>query len=590
MELNFGFAGAGHGERKVPQTAPFRLAVLGDFSGGANRGRLEVGADLARRKPIRVDVDNIDKVIGRLGIKVQVDISGEGPIEFAIRNMDDFHPDQIFEQVELFEAMGDLQQRLRSKSGFQTAARELAEWKDEGPTGKKPGGDRLARGAVIPRAGALSEFAQLVEREVEQRDAAEVAVEALLKDLVAPYIVSAKTPEQAALLASVAKARAIAMRKILHHPDFQTLESIWRSVDMLTRRLETGTNLQIVLYDISAEEFAADLASTDAMEETGLYKLLVEQPALDEHQGPLSVFLGAYVFEQTVPQAELLGRIGKLAESAGAPFVSSLLPSFLDVDPDEADPDVADAWAELRDLDEARYLALVLPRYLLRQPYGERTDPIDSIEDFEEFTRQAGLKGMLWGNPAFIAGLMLAQTYAKQGAKMNLGSILTADDIPVYFYVDEDDDQIALPSTERLISERTAARIKAEHLIPLLTIKGRPEVRLAGFTSLEGDPLAGRWPLPAGATMRKEGEERAPTAPKPAKVKKPKAEKAAEAAPAAAAAPPPAAKEEPAAEGGTGDSELDALLAGLDATGEAAPNETGEGDMDPELAELLKGL
>jgi type VI secretion system protein ImpC len=584
MELNFGIVGAGHGERKVPAGAPFRLAVLGDFSGGANRGRLEIGGSLAKRKPIRVDVDNIDKVIGKLNISTLIDISGEGPITFSIKSMDDFHPDQIFEQVELFEAMGDLKQRLRSKSSFPTAAKELAAWKAEKPAPKKTGGDRLARGVVIPQAGALSDFAALLERETPERDAADVAIDDLLKDMVRPYIVAAKTPDQSALLASVEKARAIAMRKILHHPDFQTLESIWRSVDMLTRRLETGTQLQIVLYDISAEEFAADLASEDSLEKTGLYKLLVEQPALDANQGALSAFIGAYVFEQTAPQAELLGRIAKLAALAGAPFISSINPAFLDVDPDDADPDVAAAWGELRDLDEARFLALATPRHLLRQPYGERTDPIDSIEDFEEFTPQAGLKGMLWGNPAFLAGLMLAQTSAKQGAKMNLGSILTANDIPVYFYVDEDDDQIALPCTERLISERVAARIKTEHLIPVLSIKGRPEVRLGGFTSLEGGPLAGRWPLPAGATKPKEGEEKKPEEKKPAKVKKPKAEKPAE------PPPPPAAVAAEEAPSGTGDAELDALLAGLDAPGEPAPNETGEGDMDPELAELLKGL
>ncbi len=339
-----------------------------------------------------------------------------------------------------------------------------------------------------------------------------------------------------------------------------------------------------MLYDVSAEEFAADLASSNSLEGTGLYKLLVEQPALDEHQGALSAFIGAYVFEETGPHAELLGRIAKLAALAGAPFLSSMASSFLDVDPDEADPDVTDAWDELRDLDEAKYVALVTPRHLLRQPYGERTDPIDSIEDFEEFTRQAGLKGMLWGNPAFIAGLMLAQTYAKQGSKMNLGSILTANDIPVYFYVDEDDDQVALPCTERLIPERVAARIKAGHLIPLLSIKGRPEVRLGGLTALDGGPLKGRWPPPAGATVPKPDEEKKPAETKPVKVKKPKAEKS----PAPAAEPATVVPAEAAA--GTGDSELDALLAGLDAGGDAAPNETGEGDMDPELAALLKGL
>ena len=94
----------------------------------------------------------------------------------------------------------------------------------------------------------------------------------------------------------------------------------------------------------------------------------------------------------------------------------------------------------------------------MRQPYGERTDPIGAFEGFEEFTPRSGLKGMLWGNPAFIAGLMLAQSFAKQGPKMTLGAIMSAGDMPYYFYVDDDGDQTALPCTERLMNERAAPR------------------------------------------------------------------------------------------------------------------------------------
>ena len=70
MELNFGMISESGLERKVAGGGPFRLAVLGDFSARANAGRLETGKDLARRKPLRVDVDNIDQVIERLKITV----------------------------------------------------------------------------------------------------------------------------------------------------------------------------------------------------------------------------------------------------------------------------------------------------------------------------------------------------------------------------------------------------------------------------------------------------------------------------------------------------------------------------------------
>ncbi|HZS84171.1 MAG TPA: type VI secretion system contractile sheath large subunit [Stellaceae bacterium] len=591
MELNFGVMGADATARKVSAGAPFRLAVLGDFSAGANKGRLEIGDKLAKRKPLRVDVDNIDQVIERLKITVSLPMAGEGAVEFPITGMDDFHPDQLYDKVELFSAMADLRRRLTSKSGFAAAAKEMVAWRAE-PAPRSHAGHRRPRGATVPRGGKLSDFAKLIGQPSAPRDHVDIAVEDLLKSVVRPYIVKAKDPQQAALLASLDKALAATMRKVLHHPDFQILESLWRSVDLLTRRIETSTQLQIVLYDVSAEEFAADLSSRDSLEETGLFKLLVEQPALDAGQGALAAMIGAYVFDQTPPQAELLGRMAKLAAEANAPFISAISPDFLQTAPADVHPLITAAWDGLRGLDEARYLALVTPRFLLRQPYGERTDPIDSFDDFEEFTPQTGLKGMLWGNPAFMAGLMLAQTFAKQGAKMNLGTVLTAGDIPYYFYVDEEGDQTALPCTERLMSERVAARVKSEHFIPLLSIKGRPEVRLGGFTSLAGVPLAGRWPEPTGAVFT----------PKTAPAAEGEAEAPAEGEEA------PAEGEEAAADSGDGgesaDSNLDELMASLDDTpaeeapsedapsGEEAPAEaeSGEGEMDPELAELLKGL
>src|SRR5258706_8562024 len=146
MELNFGIVSDGAVAAKpVAGGAPFRLAVLGDFSGGANKGRLEVGDDLARRKPLRVDVDNIDQVMARLKITLSLPMTGEGAVEFPVASIDDFHPDQLYEKVELFSAMSELRQRLTSKSGFAAAQKEMVAWRAE-PAPPRLGGLRRPRG------------------------------------------------------------------------------------------------------------------------------------------------------------------------------------------------------------------------------------------------------------------------------------------------------------------------------------------------------------------------------------------------------------------------------------------------------------
>ena len=94
-------------------------------------------------------------------------------------------------------------------------------------------------------------------------------------------------------------------------------------MDMILRRIETGPSLQVLLVDVSAEEFAADLSGASDLSETGLYSMLVDKPSQDKNGG-VSLILGLYQFEPTPPHAELLGRMAKIAKLANAPFITSI--------------------------------------------------------------------------------------------------------------------------------------------------------------------------------------------------------------------------------------------------------------------------
>ncbi len=577
-QVNFGRLGA------APKTrAPgrkFRLALLGDFSGRANAGKIETGADLAARKPIRVDVDNLDDVIARMQIELALPLTDDGTVAVPIGSMDDFHPDQLVANVSLFEELRGLRRNLNNRAGFDKAAKQVMAWSG---AEHAPAPRRRARGASVA-AARLSEFARLIDAPVAPKPE-EADVDALLARLVGPFIKPAKDPRQDALIAQVDEALSAAMRRLLHHPDFQTAEAMWRGVELLVRRIETGANMEIILYDVSAEELAADLAATDSLEDAGLYGMLVEQPAMDAHQGPLSAVIGLYDFELVPPHADLLGRIAQIAAAAGAPFVSGIGPDPLATPMHEQNPLIQDAFGALFDLSAAAYLGLAAPRFLLRLPYGKKTDPIDAFT-FEEFTRQEGLAGMLWGHPAVIPALLLAETNAQQGAKMRLGSVMGVGDIPYYVYNAPGGEPVALPCTERLYSERQAVAVGQYRVMPLLTIRGRPEVRLGGFTSLAGKVLAGFW-APAGIAPPP------PAAPPPraassARSAEPEPDVEDTTEEAAAETSTDAEAEKPATDAApeaTAD-DLDALLASLNAdTPPAAADET-EPDLDALLASL----
>jgi type VI secretion system protein ImpC len=553
-EVNFGTLST-----RKPTGAPgkkFRLALLGDFSGRANAGRLEIGDDLAHRRPLRVDVDTLDDVMARLDIALDLALDGEAAgISVPIGGMDAFHPDELAGNLALFAELRGLRKSLGNKAGFDRAAKQVLSWSGAAPLPRAP---RRAAGAAVATDRKLSDFARLTGRPAAA-DRAEQSVEALMRRLIGPLVQPAKDARADALIARVDEALSLSMRRILHHPDFQTAEALWRGVEFLVRRIETGAAMEIVLYDVSAEELAADIAAGDALESSGLYGMLVEQPALDAHQGPLSAVIGLYQFELSPVHADLLGRIATVAAAAGVPFIAGIAPDRLTVPMREQNELTSDAWAALRALPQAAWLGLVAPRFLLRLPYGRKTDPIDAFA-FEEFTRQSGLSGMLWGHPALIPALLLAESFARQGARMQLGSVLGVRDMAYYVYTDADGDQVALPCTERLYTERQAVAVAQYGAMPVLSLRGRPEVRLGGLTSVAGAPLAGFW-APPGATPEPEAPpDRTEDAPEPA----PQAE---------------APSEE-------SDTDLDALLAGLSAD----PPEPAEEETDVDLDALLASL
>lgn len=588
-EVNFGTMRVNASRPAPKKSGRFRIAVLGDFSARANSGILDTGSSLAGRKPLKVDCDNLDATLKRLGVKLRLPLGADGgAVELAVNSMEDLHPDQLHSNLPIFSEMSGLRQRLKTPSTFAKAAKEVQAWAGV----KIPRPRRLrARSAVIPADGKLSDFARLVGAPTASPKAT-ISITEMLKQMVGPYVVPAKDPRQDQLVATVDSALAATMRSVLHHPDFQSFEALWRSVDMLVRRLETDEQLQIVLYDITAEEIAADLSQADALENSGLYKLLVEQPALDANQGPFAVIVGNYLFEQTPPHAELLGRVAKIVAQTQTSFIAGVGTSCLETKPADLHPLIREAWDALADMPEADYLGLVVPRFMLRMPYGERTDPIDSF-DFEEFTPQAGLTGMLWGNSAVIAGLLLGMTFSQQGAKMKPGSVLGLGDMPFYCYTDADGDETALPCTERMLSSKLAELVIKHRFMPMLSMKAQPEVRLGGFGSLAGGVLAGPWKpvtqtsneAPAEDGAKPDSEEKTDTEAQP-ETSDQSAEPAAE-----------AQSETPAEESSGGDAELDKLLADLggdntptEAAAETAPEESGEPEVDPELAKLLKEL
>ncbi|MVO18688.1 type VI secretion system contractile sheath domain-containing protein, partial [Parasedimentitalea huanghaiensis] len=483
------------GDRPEPQKLVrkrFRLAILGDFSGRAAKGQIETGDALAARRAILLDPDTVEDVIESFATELLLPIGKDGTgIAVKLGGLDDLHPDELYENVELFSELVGLRKQLQSGVTADHAAKTLRAWGEKHGNRVKPPKPRSG-GNAVPADRRLSAFQQLIGDAENQLGQAS-PVQDLLARVVGPHIRALPDADATAMIGAVDEALSDAMRMVLHHPEFQSLEGQWRSLDLIARSVEVDDTLEVMLYDISAEELAADLAAAEDLTESGFVRLLTGEPLDEENgRGGYSALIGLYQFEETPPHAELLGRIARVAAHVDAPFFAGISPGFLDTEKAKLPALVASAWDTLRGMAEAGHLGLVSPRFMLRRPYGTKSEPIYEFE-FEEFTEAEGLRGMLWANPVVLVAILLARSFKQNGASMGLGKIMSLGEIPFHYVNDRYGDQVALPCTERNINLDKIALAQERGFMAVSSVKGRDEIRLTSFASLAGGEILGPW-------------------------------------------------------------------------------------------------
>lgn len=484
-----------------PETS-FRMLIMGDFSGRANRGLDRSAKPLTGRKPICVDRDSLDEVIGRLEVKIELPLLGKDAplVPIQISELDDFRPEALYQKLEVFQALKEIRQSLYDPQTLAAVVEESQPPPERQP--KKPQSPaNQTPGNLLDQ---IIEQSQFDEVQTSGAGSAPTEWESFLHGIVKPHLVAKAHPRQEEMIDGVDAASSELMRMILHHEDFQAVESAWRGLSFLVSRLETDNQLKLYMLDVSKAEFAADLTFADDLRLTDLYKILVEQTVGIAGGQPWSVVAGNYTFEKNVEDIELLGRMAKIAKAAGTSFVATAgdrvvcSESLAETpDPDEwqplDEPEIEEKWQALRCIPEAANIGLAMPRFLLRLPYGADTDPVEPFQ-FEEMPEKPVHEKYLWGNPCFAIMLLLGQSFSRQGWQMRLGSTQEINSLPLHVYK-ENGESLLKPCAEILLSQRAAERIIDKGFMPLLSFVNQDMVRLGRFQSI-GDPptrLAGPW-------------------------------------------------------------------------------------------------
>lgn len=493
--------------RAVPSDdEPFCIALLGDFSGRANREARQTDAPLASRRAVRVDRDSVDAAIGRFAPELRLAVKfSERPLTVRVAELDDFHPDRLYERLPHFQALREARARAAAPASMQQPAPAPERTASAPRRASRPAssgsllddilGDspeppvslpsRASASTQAPEADALSEF---VRRAVE------------------PHLVHGPSAHELQLVAPIDAAIADHMRDVLHRTALHDLESVWRSVDFLVRRLDTGDALRVYLVDVTKEELRRDLLGGGVagdLERSGAHRLLVDASVGTPGAPRWALLVGLYEFGADEDDARLLAQLAEIAKAAGAPWVAAASPPLAGTPSFDAVPDPDDwgtpstksvaAWRALREGRGARYVGLVAPRFLLRLPYGARTERCERLT-FEEIesAESSPHERYLWGNGAVACALLLGEAFAESGWTLRPQGDIGG--LPMHV-ASTREGPVAKPCAEALLTQRAAQRMMEAGIMPLASMKDGDAVRLVRFQSI-AEPLAalaGRW-------------------------------------------------------------------------------------------------
>ncbi|MBP6897967.1 type VI secretion system protein ImpC [Pseudacidovorax sp. 1753] len=366
--------------------------------------------------------------------------------------------------------------------------------------------EALQQNALKEVEYAGSDFASLLQKEFkprsdEAKSAVETAVLTLAQQALSNTALIGKDVTQSiqAMIAAIDAKLTEQVNKIIHHPDYQKLESAWRGLHYMVNNTETDENLKIRVMDVSKQDLAKTLKKFKgaAWDQSPMFKKVYEEEYGQFGGEPFGAIVGDYHFDHTPPDVELLGEMAKIAAAAHAPFITGANPSLMqmgswqelanprDLTKIFGTPEYA-GWRTLRESDDSRYLGLCMPRFLARTPYGANSNPVEEF-DFEEDTAGADHNKYAWANAAYAMATNINRSYKEYGWGSRIRGIESGgavENLPLHTFPSDDGGVDQKCPTEIAISDRREAELSKAGLLSMIHRKNSDFAAFIGAQSL----------------------------------------------------------------------------------------------------------
>lgn len=229
---------------------------------------------------------------------------------------------------------------------------------------------------------------------------------------------------------------------IMHHPQFQQLESLWTSLKYLVDRTDFKANIKIELLDVTKEQLFDNFSDNSDITQAGLYKHIYVDEFDTPGGEPFSAMITAFEFNSNEEDIRLLNNLAKVAAVTHCPIIGSVGPQFflknnfsevLAIEDLTSYMDRAEfiKWNSFRDCEDARYIGLTLPKMLMRLPYGDNNS-VRSFQYFENVYAPPNVfvsknqnidrrpSRYLWGHSSFAFAVNMVRSFKYHGWTVNI--------------------------------------------------------------------------------------------------------------------------------------------------------------------------
>lgn len=310
-------------------------------------------------------------------------------------------------------------------------------------------------------------------------------VEAFIAELLTPDRKGAKVHQTVIndMIAEIDRKLSSQVDAIMHHPTFQKIESAWRGLKFAVDRTNFRENIKFELLNVSKEDLLNDFEDAPEITKSGLYKSVYTAEYGTFGGKPVGAMIANYDFGPGPQDVKLLQYAASVGAMAHAPFIAAAGPQFFGQESFLGLPNLKDLksifegpqyikWNSFRESEDARYVGLTLPRFLLRLPYHPENNPVKAFTYTEDVSKSH--ESYLWGNTAFAFATRITDSFAKYRWCPNVigpTSGGAVEDLPVHTFESMGALETKIP-TEVLISERREFELAEEGFIGLAMRKG----------------------------------------------------------------------------------------------------------------------